>query len=98
MIRLGVTAVAVAIALSPLAAYAGEKTVILNVDNASCELCAPIVKKSLSRVEGVKSVQITEANAESGAVATVTFDDATADVPKLIAAATNAGYPARLQN
>jgi mercuric ion binding protein len=56
------------------------------------------VKKSLSRVEGVKSVQITEANAESGAIATVTFDDATADVPKLIAAATNAGYPARLQN
>jgi mercuric ion binding protein len=98
MIRLSVTAVSVAIALSPLAAYAGEKTVILNVDNASCELCAPIVKKSLSRVEGVKSVQITEANAESGAVATVTFDDATADVPKLIAAATNAGYPARLQN
>jgi mercuric ion binding protein len=98
MIRLSVTAVAVAIALSPLAAYAGEKTVILTVDNASCELCAPIVKKSLSRVEGVKSVQITEANAESGAVATVTFDDATADVPKLIAAATNAGYPARLQN
>ena len=98
MIRLSVTAIAVAIALSPLAAYAGEKTVILNVDNASCELCAPIVKKSLSRVEGVKSVQITEANAESGAVATVTFDDTTADVPKLIAAATNAGYPARLQN
>jgi len=98
MIRLSVTAIAVAIALSPLAAYAGEKTVIINVDNASCELCAPIVKKSLSQVEGVKSVQITEANAESGAVATVTFDDATADVPKLIAAATNAGYPARLQN
>ena len=98
MTRLSVTAAAVAIALSPLAAYAGEKTVILNVDNASCELCAPIVKKTLSRVEGVKSVQITEANAESGAVATVTFDDATADVPKLIAAATNAGYPARLQN
>jgi mercuric ion binding protein len=98
MIRLSVTAIAVAIALSPLAAYAGEKTVILNVDNASCELCAPIVKKSLSQVEGVKSVQITEANADSGAVATVTFDDATADVPKLIAAATNAGYPARLQN
>ncbi len=98
MIRLSLTAVAVAIALSPFAAFAGEKTVILNVDNASCELCAPIVKKSLSRVEGVKSVQITEVNADSGAVATVTFDDATADVPKLIAAATNAGYPARLQN
>lgn len=98
MTRLSVTAAVLAIVLSPLAAYAGEKTVILNVDNATCALCGPIVKKTLSRVEGVKSVQIKEANADSGAVATVTFDDATADVPKLIAAATNAGYPARLQN
>jgi mercuric ion binding protein len=98
MIRFSVTAAALALVLSPLAAYAGEKTVVLNVDNASCELCGPIVKKTLSRVEGVKSVQIKEASADAGAVATVTFDDATADVPKLIAAATNAGYPARLQN
>lgn len=98
MVRFSVTAAALALVLSPLAAYAGEKTVVLNVDNATCELCGPIVKKTLSRVEGVKSVQMKEANADSGAVATVTFDDATADVPKLIAAATNAGYPARLQN
>lgn len=98
MIRFSVTAAALALALSPLAAYAADKTVVLAVDNATCELCAPIVKKTLSRVPGVKSVLIKEANADSGAVATVTFDDATADVPKLIAAATNAGYPARLQN
>lgn len=86
------------IALSPLAARAAEQTVVLNVDNATCELCAPIVKKTLSRVSGVKSVQVAEANANSGAVATVTFDDATADVSKLIAASTNAGYPAHLRN
>lgn len=98
MIRLSVTAAVLTIVLSPLAASAGEKTVILNVDNTTCALCGPIVKKTLSRIEGVKSVQIKEANAGSGAVATVTFDDGTADVPKLIAAATNAGYPARLQN
>jgi mercuric ion binding protein len=53
---------------------------------------------TLSRVEGVRAVQVAEANADSGAVATVTFDDAAASVPKLIAAATNAGYPARLKN
>ena len=98
MIRLCVTAAALAIALSPLVAQAAEKTVVLNVDNATCELCAPIVKKTLSRVEGVKAVQVAEANANSGAVATVTFDDAHADVPKLIAAATNAGYPAHLKH
>jgi mercuric ion binding protein len=85
-------------ALLPLAARAAEKTVVLNVDNATCELCAPIVKKTLSRVTGVKAVQVAEANADSGAVATITFDDAAADVAKLIAAATNAGYPAHLKN
>jgi mercuric ion binding protein len=98
MIRLSATAAALAIVLSPLAAYAGEQTVVLSVDNATCELCGPIVKKTLSRVSGVKTVQLTEASADSGAVATVTFDDATADVAKLIAAATNAGYPAHLKN
>jgi periplasmic mercuric ion binding protein len=98
MTRLGITAAILAILLSPLTAYAGEKTVVLNVDNATCALCGPTVKKALSRVEGVKSVLFKEADAGSGAVATVTFDDATADVPKLIAAATNAGYPARLKN
>ncbi len=39
-------AVAVLLALlSPLAAVAGEKTVILNVDNATCALCAPSSKR-----------------------------------------------------
>lgn len=98
MIRLSVSVAALAIALSPLSAQAAEKTVVLNLDNVTCASCAPVVKKTLSRVEGVKAVQITEATAQSGATATVTFDDVTADVPKLIAAATNAGYPARLQN
>lgn len=39
-----------------------------------------------------------EASVDSGAVAIVTFDDAAADVSKLIAASTNAGYPAHLGN
>lgn len=98
MIRPTIAAAALVIALSPLAARAAEKTVVLDVDNATCELCAPIIKKTLSRVDGVKAVQVAEANANAGAVATVTFDDAKADVPKLIAAATNAGYPAHLKN
>jgi periplasmic mercuric ion binding protein len=98
MFRLSTAAAVFALMLSPLAVRAAEKTVVLSVANVSCESCGPIVKKTLSRVEGVKSVQITEVNADSGAVVTVTFDDATADVPKLIAAATNAGYPAKLRN
>jgi mercuric ion binding protein len=98
MIRLNVAVAALAIALSPLAARAAERTVVLDVENATCALCGPIVKKSLSRVEGVRAVQIVEASADADAVATVTFDDTAADVPKLIAATTNAGYPAHLKN
>lgn len=79
-------------------AYAGEQTVVLNIDNATCELCGPIVKTTLSRVSGVRAVQMKEASVDSGAVAIVTFDDAAADVSKLIAASTNAGYPAHLGN
>jgi len=98
MIRPIVATAALVVALSPLPARAAEKTVVLDVENATCELCAPIIKKSLSQVSGVKTVQIAEATANSVAVATVTFDDASADVAKLIAASTNAGYPAHLRN
>ena len=98
MIRITVAAAVLATALSPLVAQAAERTVVLNVDNATCELCGPIIKKTLSRVHGVTAVQVKEATANASAVATVTFDDATADVPKLIAATTNAGYPAHVKN
>ena len=95
MIRQIAAAASLAILLSPWAALAAERTVVLNVDNATCALCAPIVKKTLSRVSGVNAVQIKEADTVSGAVATVTFDDAVTNVAALIAATTNAGYPSR---
>lgn len=96
MIRPVAIAAVLAAMLSAFPALAGEKTIVLNVDNATCVLCAPIVKTALSRVSGVKAVQIKEADAMSGAVATVTFDDAVTEVPTLIAATTNAGYPSRI--
>lgn len=98
MIRQIAPTVAVAVMLSPLAAQAGERTVVLSVDNATCELCAPIVKKALSRISVVKAVQVKEASAMSGAVATVTFDDAVTNVPALVTATTNAGYPSHPVN
>jgi len=96
MIRRLAAATAVAVALAPWTVQAAEKTVVLSVDNATCELCGPIVKRTLLRVSGVKTVQVEEANA--GAVATVTFDDALASVATLVAATTNAGYPSRPAN
>ena len=73
-------------------ALAAERTVNLNVDNMSCPACAPIVKKSLMRIEGVI---ISDVSAETN-TATVTFDDAKTGVAALIDATTNAGYPSRL--
>ncbi|HKX08385.1 MAG TPA: cation transporter [Stellaceae bacterium] len=93
MNRYLVAVASLALLLSPWVAQAAEKTVVLTVDNATCDLCAPIVKKTLSGVSGVKVVQIKEADTTSGAVATVTFDDAITTVTALIAATTNAGYP-----
>ncbi|MGH8467495.1 MAG: cation transporter [Gammaproteobacteria bacterium] len=71
---------------------AAERTVNLNVDNMSCPACAPIVKTSLMRIEGVVRSEVsTETN-----TATVTFDDAKTGVAALIKATTDAGYPARV--
>jgi mercuric ion binding protein len=76
------------------AAFATERTATLNVANATCELCGPIVKRSLSRVSGVLDVQISEA--DGAAIAKVRFEDSHTDVPALITATTNAGYPSRV--
>src|SRR6266851_2044898 len=92
------SAAALAIMLSPLAGQAAEKTVVLNVKNADCVLCPPIVKESLVRVPGVKAVEIKQANQMAPFMATVTFDDAVANVPTLVAATTKAGYPSSVAN
>jgi periplasmic mercuric ion binding protein len=98
MIRHLATAAVLAFVLSTLGAQAGDKTVVLNVSNANCELCAPIVKKSLARVAGVKAVDVKQVDQMADPVARVTFDDAVTNVSALIAATTNAGYPSRLAN
>jgi periplasmic mercuric ion binding protein len=86
------------LAFAPLSVLAAEKTVVLNVKNADCVLCPPIVKQSLVQVSGVKTVDIKQASQMAPFMATVTFDDTAADVPALIAATTTAGYPASLAN
>jgi mercuric ion binding protein len=46
-------------------------------------------------VSGVKTVSVKEASGGTGAVATVTFDDAATTVAALVAATTNAGFPSK---
>jgi len=93
-----VAVVSALLVCAPLSAQAAEKTVVLNVKNADCVLCPPIVKESLARVPGVTVVEIKQADKMAPFVATITFDDAVANVPTLIAATTKAGYPSSLAN
>jgi periplasmic mercuric ion binding protein len=75
------------VSLAP--ASAAERIVTLAVDNMTCELCPPIVKKSLARLPGVANADV----CSEKHTATVVFDDQKTTVAALIAATTNAGYP-----
>lgn len=88
--------VAISTSLLTWPVQAVEKTVVLDVKNADCVLCPPIVRQSLLRVHGVKDVTISQANQMADLMATVVFDDAVTNEAALIAATTNAGYPAHV--
>jgi periplasmic mercuric ion binding protein len=75
------------------AAFAGEKTITLAVQNMYCSACPITVKSSLEAMPGVAKVVVSYANK----TAVVTFDDTKAAVRALIAATTNAGYPSELK-
>jgi periplasmic mercuric ion binding protein len=79
-------------------AHAADKAIVLDVENANCELCPPIVRQSLLRVPGVKDVKTSQAARMADFLATVTFDDMVTDASMLIAATTNSGYPSHVAN
>lgn len=79
---------------SPFSAQAAQETVVLSVHHADCVLCGPVVKTTLARVKGVIAVKVSQADAMADVTATVTFDNSTTSVQRLIAATTGAGYPA----
>jgi mercuric ion binding protein len=80
--------------LASSAAFAGESTVTLAVQNMYCSACPITVKSSLEAVPGVVRVAVSYADK----TAVVTFDDAKTAVPALVAATTNAGYPSTLKS
>jgi periplasmic mercuric ion binding protein len=91
MSRFLVPILAAAALASAVPASAAERTIMLAVDNMTCEMCPPIVKKSLSRVPGVGE---TDVSAETHQ-AIITFDDDKTTVAALVDATTKAGYPSR---
>lgn len=71
------------------AAMAADRTITLSVQNMDCAACPSIVKASLQAVPGVAKVAVSYKEK----TATITYDDAKADVNQLTSATTQAGYP-----
>ncbi len=88
--------VAVAVALLSWPLHAAERTVVLDIKNADCVLCPPIVRRSLLRVPGVKDVKISQASQMADFVVTIQYEDAVANDAALIAATTKAGFPSHI--
>jgi mercuric ion binding protein len=85
----------VALLAAPLAVLAADpQTVVLDVQNMTCELCPITVKKALDKVPGVAASKIDLAKK----TATVKFDPDRVNVAALVKATTNAGYPSTAHN
>ena len=80
---------------APLAtpAWAAIQTATLSVPGMTCAACPITVKKALTRVDGVKRVDVSLDKRE----AVVTFDDARTNVDALRKATADAGYPSKLE-
>ena len=78
--------------LQATAAFAATQTVVLDVQNMTCELCPITVKKSLEQVPGVASAKVDL----DKRIATVQFDPDRAGPAALVKATTNAGFPSAL--
>ena len=79
----------------PLGVLAADpQTVVLDVQNMTCEICPITVKKALDKVPGVASTKIDLAKK----TATVKFDPERANVAAMVKATTNAGYPSTAHN
>lgn len=82
-----------ALLTAPLVASgAPVQTVVLDVQNMTCELCPITVKKALGKVPGVADTKIDLATK----TATVKFDPDRANVAALVKATTNAGFPSTM--
>jgi mercuric ion binding protein len=71
---------------------APTRQVALSVRNMTCSACAVTVKKSLTRVEGVKDAKVTLSPPQ----AAVTYDPAKVRVERLVEATTKAGFPSTI--
>lgn len=88
------TAALASLLLAPAGvAFAGERTVTLDVDNMTCASCPLVVRQALTAVPGVNKAEVSY----RAGTAVVTFDDEKVTIEALAAATTQAGYPARVK-
>lgn len=73
--------------------FAADKTITLNVEGMTCASCPYMVKKSLTKVDGVKKVDVSLQTR----LAVVTFDDAKATIEAMTDATFEAGFPSELK-
>ena len=85
--RLGLLAVML---VTPTLLAAAERSITLQVANMTCNLCPLTVKLAMSRVDGVRTVEI---DPES-ALARVVYEDELTGWEAIAKASANAGFPA----
>jgi len=71
---------------------AEEKTVVLSVPGMDCPVCPITIKKSLERVDGVKTVNVSYKNKS----ATVLYENQLAKLESILEATKNVGYPSEV--
>jgi len=74
-------------------AWAATQTVTLSVPGMTCAACPITVKKALTKVDGVKKVEVSYEKL----AAVVTFDDTRTTAEALTKATENAGYPSTVK-
>lgn len=72
---------------------AGEKTVTLDVEGMTCASCPYMVKKSLTKIDGIKNVDVSLETK----LAVVTYDDAKTNIDTMTKATLEAGFPSKLK-
>lgn len=74
--------------------FAAEQSVVLSVPGMDCPVCPITIKKSLQKVKGVKSINVSY----ESKTAAVSFDDQLTDIKSLLTATENVGYPSILKD
>jgi mercuric ion binding protein len=82
-----------ALAAVAVPAWAAPQTVTLSVPGMTCAACPITVKKALSKVEGVSTIDVSFEKRE----AVITFDDAKTNVQALTKTTEDAGYPSSVR-